>query len=276
MTTPSQVPARFPSGVSTDYPWGPLANYGLPNPAFYQVAFTDFMSNASDLFASGIGTGTGNAVTFPGTVDGGAWLLTTSTSGAGTSGVVGSYNEFFLPPLTYAGGNTLTGNRFPSKKVFYATRINVTTVATTAIWAGFVPATFTGAAAPTDGVVINITNATTGNLIAYSGSTVQWTVPIPLGAFTTYYANTTWVDLAIYIDRLTNVYAFIGYPLFGWLPASAWPSSTQPGPLGAVAAYQVGVSGAWTPTTAGLTPGLVATGTIQTAYVDFLFGAKER
>jgi len=279
MTTPSQSPARFPSGVSTDYKWGPLGDYGQPNPFMYQTLFDDFFETlASDGNVSTVLSGTGAAAALtPG--DGGQLLLTTSSAGAGTAGVIGGRNNFFLPPALYTG-TSLTATLFPSKKVFFHTRINLTAVATTTLYAGLMPAATT-TALPTDGLFFTLTNLTTVALSAYNASTLLWTVPIPAAALTSIpYANAQWVDLGFYMDRLQNVYAYFDFPLFGWTPQSAWTGvnnvNASPGPLGPCAAYQTGVSGAWTPTTNGLTYGLIATGTTQTVYADFIFAAKER
>ena len=86
------------------------------------------------------------------------------------------------------------------------------------------------------------------------------------------------------MDRQQNVYAFLGYPLVGFLPAQAWSGvnnvNAQPTPKAAVAAYQSVYNGAiinpWTPTTAALTPAVIMSGTTQTAYADFILAAKER
>src|SRR5450759_4754379 len=43
MTAPSPVPTRMPSGISTDFPWQPLKNYGNPNPFKYYSYQDDFL-----------------------------------------------------------------------------------------------------------------------------------------------------------------------------------------------------------------------------------------
>jgi hypothetical protein len=283
MTTPSQAPARFPNGVSTDYQWGPMANFGLPNPFDYQVLYDDFFETiASNGNFATVTSGTGAAAALT-AGDGGQLLLTSSTSGAGTAGVIGGRNNFFLPPATYTGTG-LTATLFPSKKLFFFSRINITTIVGTTVYAGLMPAATT-TALPTDGLFFIFTNATTVALAAYNASTLLWSVPIPAAALTAIpYANAQWIDFGFYMDRLQNVYAFFGFSLFGWQPASAWTGvnnvNAAPGPLGAVAAFQSVYNGAiinpWTPTANGLTYGLLATGTAQTVYSDFIFAAKER
>lgn len=283
MASPSQAPVRYPSGVSTDFPWGPFANLGMPNPFMYQYMYDDFYETvASDGFLTTVLSGTGAAAALT-SGDGGQILLTTSTAGAGTSGVKGSVNNFFLPPAVFSGSG-LTATLFPSKKVFFATRIAAAAVASTTIYAGLVPQATT-TVLPTDGLFFQLTSASNIVLTAYNASTLLWSISIPAttlagGA----YANNQWLDLAFYMDRLQNVYAFAGFPLFGWVPPSAWTGvnnvNAAPPPLGAVAAFQSVYNGAiinpWTPTANGLTYAVIATATVQTVLTDFMFAAKER
>jgi hypothetical protein len=95
------------------------------------------------------------------------------------------------------------------------------------------------------------------------------------------YANASWFDVGFYMDRNMDVYGFLGYPLFGWVPQQAWTGTNnvnaQPPALGACCAYNVKVSGTWTPSTALLTPAQVIAGNAaSTVYSDFIFAAKER
>ncbi len=280
MTTPSQTPTRFTAGISTDQPWQPLANYGMvANPFFYQLMQDDFMGTVTgNENWQSVTSGTGAAVAEV-AGDGGQWRLTTSSAGAGTAGIVGNLGNFVLPPATYGGIAGLTGTTFPSKKMFFLSRINITTPASVTGFHGLMPSTTT-TGTPTDGIVFNFTNLTTVALNAYSASTLQWSLPIPAAALTNWYAAAQWLDIGFYMDRLQNVYAFLGFPLIGFVPASAWSGTNNvnavPPPLGAVAAYQTSVSGAWTPSTANLTLGAIFTGTTQTVYLDCMLAAKER
>lgn len=280
MASPSQVPVRYPSGVSTDFPWQPLANFGQPNPFMYQLAYDDFLGDLGDFSIITSGTGAAAALTAG---DGGQVLLTTSTSGAGTSGIIGGRNTMFLPPAVFSGSG-LTATLFPSKKVFFATRINVATVASTTVYAGLVPSATT-TALPTDGIFFQLTSATSITLTAYSASTLQWTVTVPAASLAGGgYANAQWLDLAFYMDRLQNIMVFAGFPLFGFVPASAWTGvnnvNAAPPALGAVASFQTVYNGAiinpWTPTVNGLTYAVIAAGTVQTVNVDFVLVSKER
>jgi len=277
MTTPSQAPVRYPSGVSTHYKWGPLANFGLPDPNFYQVVEDDFygLTTADGLWTSYV-TGTGAALANV-AGDGGQWLFTTSSSGAGTSAIENKVAGFTLPPATYVGTG-LTATNWPSKKVFFATRINITTVASTTFVAGLINQSATPSTSPTDGIFFTASSATNMTIQAYSASTQLFSVAIPAATLSSYYVNAGWVDLAFEYTRGQDVLAFVGFPLFGWQPASAWTSTTAPpANLGPVAAYRAAsATPAWTPTTAVLTPALVFAGTAMTAYADFILAAKER
>jgi hypothetical protein len=273
MASPSQVPVRYPSGVSTDYPWGPLGNFGLPNPFFYNVWPDDFDGFLEvDTYTK---TTTGTIANTPG--DGGLVLFTTAATAAAVAFLQVATANFVLPPPIYSG----SGQVFPSKKLFYLTRVQVSDAVNNAIYAGLVNITGT-VAGITDGIYfVKASGAALFNLVIISGSVVQATIPIPAAA--TNLANNTFIDLGFYVDRLTNVYAFAGFPMVGWVPASAWTGvnnvNAAPPPLGAVAAYQTGVSGQLTLSTANLAPllGLVTGNSLAvTMTADFLLTAKER
>jgi hypothetical protein len=275
MGSPSQVPARFPSGVSTDFPWGPLANFGLPNPFDYHLVQDDFDGLITNdelwtVFTNNAGTVVNSDALTGGNGEGGQLLFTTGAAGGALATIEMPKASFILPPAVSLG-LALAG-----KKVFYFARMFVPAVASTVVVAGLINQLATPIIGPTDGLFFTFTNATTVTLSAVSGSVTLWTVNIPAAALALYYANSTWVDFGFYMDRSQNVYAFLGYPLFGFIPASAWTSATQPPPLGAVAAYQVQVSGAWTPSTALLTPAFLVSANAQTVNLDFLMAAKER
>jgi hypothetical protein len=287
MTAPSQVPQRSPAGLSTDQPWGPLANYGLPNPFFYQTLYDDlFSAFAADgpwvTQASGSGSSVAAAAG-----DGGIWLLTNGTTVNLSSGFKGVANNFFLPPAVYSGTG-LTATLWPVKKVFFLARMAIVNVTGFSATLGLTPQTY-ASGNPTDGVVIQIgTNGTVCNLNAYSASTLLWSVPFPAallaGGSNAVIANNSWFDIGFSIDRQLNVYGMLGFPLVGWLPAQAWSGvnnvNAQPTPKANVCAYQSVYNGTivnpWTPTTAGLVPSITTFGSGLTAEVDFILAAKER
>jgi hypothetical protein len=265
MTTPSATPARFTSGLSTDYPWGPLAAMGVPNPFFYNVFEDDFDGGLSTLNYTATKTGAGTIATQAG--DGGQILFTAAASSAAICELQAAQANFTLPTSTLP------------KKVFFLTRVQLSDTTNCELFTGLVNITTT-VAGITDGIYFQKpSGGTTMNLIIISGSTVQSTVAIPTNVLTLYLAAATWIDLAFAINRKGSVEAFVGYPLVGWVPASAWTSSTQPPPLGKVAAYRTETSGNLTFATANLAPMLLlrtGNSTAVTMTADFLMAAKER
>ena len=215
--------------------------------------------------------------------DGGQWLFTTGTAANNATTIATSVADFVLPPATYSGTG-LTAPIYTAKKLMALARVNVTSVAAVGVIFGLTNHQATPTIAGiTDGIYIQIAGAATANLYVYSGSALQITVPIPAAVLTAYYANNNWIDIGFEIDRQLNIYAFFGYPLVGWVPPSAWTGTNNvnatPTPKARVASYQVGVSGAWTPSAVGLAPTLMAYSigaASNTMYADYAFAAKER
>jgi hypothetical protein len=287
MTTPSQTPQRSPAGYSTDNPWGPLADFGVPNPFMYQVLQDDmFGAFATDEYWVTQASGTGSSVVAT-NGDGGIWLLTNGSTINLSSGIKGVVNNFFLPPALYTGSG-LTATLFPVKKVFFMCRLAFPVIAGSSFTVGLVPQTY-ASGNPTDGVVVQMAaGGATMNLNAYSGSVLQWSIPFPAsllaGGSNAVIANNSWFDVGFMIDRALNVYGMLGFPLFGWLPAQAWTGTNnvnaQPVPKAKVCAFQSFYNGQlvnpWTPTAVGLTPTITTFGSALTAEADFIIAAKER
>jgi hypothetical protein len=287
MTAPSQTPQRSPAGYSTDNPWGPLADFGEPNPFMYQTLEDDlFSAFAADGPWATQASGTGSSVAAT-NGDGGIWLLTNGTTVNLSSGFKGVVNNFFLPPQTFSGSG-LTATLFPVKKVFFMARMAIPVIAGFSFTAGLVPQSY-ASGNPTDGVVIQMAaGGAMMNLNAYSGSVLQWSIPFPAallaGGANAVIANNQWFDIGFYIDRLLNVYGMLGFPLFGWLPAQAWTGlnnvNAQPVPKAKVCSFQGVYNGQivtpWTPTAAGLTPTITTFGSGLTSQVDFIMASKER
>src|SRR5882724_5927828 len=97
MTTPSASPARFPSGLSTDYPWGPLAAMGMPNPFFYHLMQDDFDYLDTQLYTA-TKTGAGTIANAAG--DGGQLLFTAAASSLAICELQVSVADFTLPTPT--------------------------------------------------------------------------------------------------------------------------------------------------------------------------------
>src|ERR1700676_3161851 len=180
MTTPSATPVRYSSGVGTDYPWQPLANYGNHNPFFYHVVSDDFDAT----FGAGAAGASGNGLwtTYTTAASGGTTVLSDALTGGNgeggqilfttgaTSGNIQSIEllkaSFILPPAVSLG------MAYSSKKVFFLTRLNVTAIATTAWTTGLVNQSATPIILPTDGIFFTQSAAvtlTTGVIVGTGG-----------------------------------------------------------------------------------------------------------
>lgn len=296
-TPMSQVPARNPSGATTDPPWGPMAQSGYGNPAFYHQFFDDF---DNQLGAAGIytasNTGAGTIAHTPG--DGGTALFTTAATANALDSIQLPAASFVLPGT----GATPPGSSQSQKKFFYLCRMQLSDVTLSAFIGGLCNTTVTpfttGVQSVTDGlffykapgaannlVVLNIASA--GNDPAGTGYTNTFTIPTTAYAL----ANNAYVDLAYYIDRQQNLFVFVGSQLVGWIPQSGTGSVNAAGVptlpvLGPVFAnYQVfGSSGfVATPvrfTTANLNVTMAlsngVTAAVKTMTADFHCVQKER
>ena len=260
MAIPSQTPSRLTSGLSFDYPWGPLANMGFPNPFFYGAWADDFMVKESTYTTTATGNGTAAIAANSNANAMGELLFTTNSSTPAGADLV-SLQLAAAPWLLQAG-----------KKAFFLTRLKLSAASNAAFRVGMFPTgttPFTG----------NLTNAlyfdkatgslTNLNMVNVSGGTAV-TTAVPTSAYTL--ANATYLDLGWYLDRNANLYGFVGAQLVGWLPQSGTGSSV--GGRGPVVA-----SNAITLPAAAMNMGLaVSSGTAasSTMTVDFWLGAVER
>jgi hypothetical protein len=267
MAAPSQVPVRYPSGVTTEQAFGPLANYGFRNPFFYHEIEDDFDALMSkDGLWTLYNASTGAIANVAG--DGGLVTLTTAATNGDTEALQTPFNVF-----TFTAG----------KKSFFLTRVQLSDVTASALYVGLVNQNAVPTIANiTDGLYFSkASGGTVLNLISVVGS-VATTLAIPTAAYTL--ANATNIDLGWYVDRNQNIYAFVGSQLVGWLPQSGTGGvNAQTGvsliPIkGPVAAIQQSVT-PLTLTTAGMavTLGLQAgAAAVKTATFDFVMAAKER
>jgi hypothetical protein len=260
MTTPSASPARLTAGLSFDQPWGPLAAMGTPNPFFYHMFQDDFDYLDTQLYTA-TKTGAGTIANAAG--DGGQLLFTAAASSAAICELQVAVANFTLPTPTLP------------KKLFFLTRVQFSDITNCELFAGLVNVTTT-VAGIADGVYFQkVAGGTTMNLIVISGSTVQATIAIPAAVLALYLATATWIDLGFQVNRKGDVSIYVGYPLVGWVPASAWVSSTQAPPLGLVAR----ATAPGTLSTANLAPMLMlrtGNSTAVTMSADFMLTAKER
>ncbi len=253
MAQPSPSPIRFTAGISTDYPWGPLANYGNPNPFFYETWRDDFLSVAADYTQTKTGNGTIAASAGPG----GRALFTTNSSTPAGSDIC----SIQLPaaPFAFTAG----------KKAFFLCRLQLSSATNAAFRVELVqtsPTPFTA----TDGVFFDKATGSLTNLTLASVNTSTTTsLTIPTSAYTL--ANATYLDMGWYIDRAGTIYAFTGAQLVGWLPQSG--TGTTVGSRGPCAAFTPTLTSANLNPTIAVQSGTAASSTMT---VDFAMVAVER
>lgn len=262
MAAPSQVPVRYPSGVSTDPPYGPLANFGMPNPFFYHLVNDDFDQEITENGYTKTTTGNGTIALAAG--DGGLALFTTNSS-APAGGDIASIQ---LP----AAGFTFTAG----KKHFFLCRAQLADVVNPDFVAGLMNTTATPFA-PTDGLYfLKATGSSTNLILRSRNASVNTDLAIPAAAYTL--ANNVNIDLGWYVDRNQNVYAFVGGQLVGWIPQSGSGAVNAAGVsilpvLGPVASFQPALTAATLNQTLGIDSG---TASSKTMTADFIMTAKER
>ena len=253
MAQPSPVPVRFPSGLSTDFPYGPLANMGQPNPFMYHIEADDFDMLATTYTATKTTAGTIASVAG----DGGLLLFTTNA----TTPLVTDIASLQNPVANFAN--------IAGKKMHFLTRLQTSDVVNSAILAGLIQTTTTPFTV-TDGIYFSKPTGSSTNLVLISMiASVATTLVIPTSAYTL--TNGTNVDLGFFVDRSGNIMAFVGSLLVGWIAQSG---TGTPGPTrGPCASF------APTITTAVLAPTLAiqsGSATSKTMTVDFMLASRER
>lgn len=274
-TQPSPIPDRFPNGIQTDPPFGPLANMGLPNPFFYNSVHDDFNGSLSAYWTKYLKS---SGTVAPVAGDGGRVLFTT----AATSGDVVA-----LQPVV--GDMSLT----LSKKNFFLTRLQVSSIAATGptVIAGLIDVTATPNLTITDGVYFSINAGLASLLIVDAATSTSTTVAIPTSAYATQansaavaMAAATDYDMGFYVNRNGDITVFFGQSLVGYTLQSGTgvvntAGTTLTPPNGPVAAYRQ-ATGALTLTAVVLAPSLIlseGTGAAAvTMNADFVLAAKER
>jgi hypothetical protein len=265
MASNSQPPVRNPSGATTDQPFGPFADCGNGNPAFYHQFFDDFdesfgAAGTTNLWVVTPTPGT-SVVHTPG--DGGIAVFTTGTG-------AGSIAQIQLPSASYT---TVAG-----QKHFFECRIQLTNINTSAWVAGLTTTNtnpFSGFI--TDGIYFSKAANQTGiNLIVMHGSVVSATVAIPTAAIAQY-VNGAYFDLAWYLNRKGEILIFASSQLVGFIPQSGTGSTSPPtNNTGACAR----VTPAPTLPTVPVNVTLALSNGTQTApttmYADFICVSKER
>ena len=246
------TPVRFPSGISTDQKWQPLADFGLPNPFDYHVIADDFDQLSSGQYTvTPTSTGTVAAIA----ADGGALLFSTAATTNDTVSLQVKNATFAL--LT-------------NKKTFYMTRIRFSDVVNTAFTLGMINTTTTPFA-PTDGVFFSKASGSATNLALTSIVTgVSTTITIPVGAYSL--VNATDIDIGFLVDAKGVINAFVGANLFGFASNSG-TGLLNPN-RGAVATITgATLTSVLVNPTIAVSAGSAAVKTLQT---DLLFAARER
>lgn len=246
---PSATPVRYPSGVSTDQPLGPLANYGAPHPFLYHSWADDFDAAVATLDYTLTKTNAGTIA--QSASDGGNLLFTTAA-------LAGDLCSLQLPAASFA---------LPvGKKAFYLTQLTLADVLNPTVIAGLIQTTTTPGTV-VDGLYFSkVSGASVFTLNSMVGS-VLTSIPIPAATFTP--VNGASFDLAFTIDRNGLVQGFLGQ-LVGFVPQSG---------TGSVTPGRASVSFSPTLTAAVLNPTISVisgTATAKTMIADFLMAATER
>lgn len=247
-------PVRQPSGATTDFPWGPFADNGNGNPAFYHQLFDDFDASLTTSFWTVSKTSTGTVAHTPG--DGGLALFTTAATNADNVSI-----------QTPAASFAITAG----KKLFFETRVSLSDITASAFQLGLIQTTSTPATV-TDGLYFQKSaGSTVINFISVVGS-VPTSVVVPLGGIANY-ANGSTFDLAFYLNRKGEIAIFAGSQLIGWIPESGTGAQTLT-PTGAVARLiPTTLTAVNLNATLALQAGAVA---VKTMTVDLVCVAKER
>lgn len=259
---PSQVPVRYPSGVSFDPPYGVFGQMGTPSPIFYHVWYDDFDQEVNETGAY-TKTTTGNGTVALVAGDGGLGLFTTNSSTP-----VGTDIASLQLPVA---GFTVTAG----KKMFFATRFQASSISAAAFQFGLIQQTVTPGTV-TDGIWFSkAAGSLTGLSINISKASTPITVALPTNAYTL--ANNVNVDLGFSVDRNGNVYAWVGAQLYGFIPQSGTGPVLPPGNQGPVSSILLPAAASvpivnLTPTMA-MQSGTTASSTMT---VDFVVAAKER
>lgn len=255
----SPVPDRSPNGLSTDNPWGPLADYGNHNPFFYNEVEDDFTDSLA-VATRWTKTLTGNGTVANAAGDGGLALFTTNNAGAAGTDIAS---------IQMAAANFAIRPLLP--KVFMLCRLQLADVVNAALLVGLIQTTATPFTV-VDGLAFLKASGSASNLILRSTvASVNTDLVIPTSAYTL--TNNVNVDLGFYIDRNGRVVAFVGSNIIGFKQIPG--TGTTPPSRGPSAAFATNP----TLTTANLNLTLAlqsGTASSKTMTADCIMAAKER
>ena len=264
---PSPKPTCFPAGISTDQPYGPLAQYGAPHPFLYHTFADDFDFSIPEGAYTKTVTSSGSIALAAN--DGGTAFYTTNTS---------------TPLATDIASLQLTTASFSltaGKKLFFLARFQCSDMINAAWNIGLIQTTTTPMTV-TDGIWFNKATGSNANLTFNAAvSSTIYTVTVPTANYTL--ANSTYIDLAFFVDRNQVLNGYVGYPLAGYLPQSGSvgvvPPQSSPAASLTIAGGVYSTVNNWIATTATLNPTVVlqsGTASSKTGLLDFLMVAKER
>lgn len=247
------TPTRFPSGISTDQKWGPLADYGNHNPFTFHEFEDDFDATlgVAGLYTA---TKTGNGTIAQAAGEGGL-LLFTSNASTPAAGDVASVQ---LPAASFKFGT--------NKKMFYLARLKLSSAANNGLLAGLIQTTVTPFTV-VDGLYFLKATGSASNLILRSTvGSANTDLTISTSQYTL--ADDTFFDLGFQYDGRGTVYAYVGASLVG-SPNQPQLSAAR-GPVGSFVPVL-------TTANLNLTMALQSgTASSKTMTADFHMAAKER
>lgn len=247
------TPVRYTSGISTDPKWGPLADFGQPNPLTYH-SFVDDFDYATGITGYYTATKTGNGTIAQTAGDGGLALFTTNSS----TPAAGDVCSLQLPVASFKPATT--------KKLFFLTRLQLSSAANNGLLCGFIQTTVTPFTV-VDGLYFLKATGSASNLILRSTvASVNTDLTIPTAAYTL--ADATYIDLGFYYDGRGTVSAFVGSSLVSSPPQAQLYAARSP-----MAAFSPTLTTANLNLTLALQSG---TASSKTMTADFLLAAKER
>lgn len=256
MTNPAP-PSRNTSGWTSDFPYGPLAQCGIGNPFFYHLFCDDFdYSIAASVYTQ---TKTGNGTIAHNAGDGGTLLFTTNSAAPAATDIC----SIQLPAANFS---TNDGQKF-----FFLARLKLADVVNAGVVAGLIQTTTTPFTV-VDGVYFFKASGASNNLVLrVTKASANVDITIPTAAYTL--VNNTNIDLGFYIDRNSQVNAFVGSQLVGFIPQSGVGSTLPPRGVVASGSPALPLAATVLNPTLAIRSGTTASTTMT---ADFFMAAKER
>lgn len=199
---PNSTPVRLPSGVATDQPWQPLANYGNRNPFMWHEYADDFDGNLAAADWTKTTTGNGTIATTAG--DGGLALFTTNSSTPAAADVCSIQKSVASFSLTLG------------QKHFFLARLQAADMTNAGILAGLIQTTATPFTV-VDGIYFLKASGATTLILRSTVGSVNTDTAIPSAL---YPANATNIDLGFELTRKGDILAYVGGQLVGFINQS--------------------------------------------------------